>query len=267
MLKTGSKGYLIAATIALGACLSLPSADLHSAAKVQKQTKIQKQARCKRCKERPLSPQKEQRVYHNFYKKSESSRRAMGGESSSSGPNSVSSRGVSVQKVSFPRPTYTIKEDTSRLGDIVVIKDGTEWSVRESHREIVKGWEIGQPIAFTPNLSTWKFLWGQEPMYKYHIVNLETGESVEANLSKGPFVNSISARRIRRIDKSTGDVFFSDGTLWRCNPKGDDGIVFREWKVGDFLITGRNDTWYSFQNEDIIINVSADNWLPAQRSF
>lgn len=264
MLRTGSTGFLLAISIMAGSCFALPSTDLHASKRVQRQ---ERQSRCKRCSERRLSPDREQRVYKNFYKKSESSRLSMGGSEGSS-PSSISSRGCFSSAIAFHRITYTSTEDTKRLGDVITIKDGSQWSIAESDREIVKRWDIGTPIAFSPNsLSTWAYFTGGTTLYKYRVTNLETNESVEANLSKGPFLNSMSARRIRRLDKQSGTVHFNDGSIWNCNPYGDDGVIFNEWKVSDFVLLGRNDTWYSFNKNDIIINVSADNWLPAERSM
>ncbi|MBS0654872.1 MAG: hypothetical protein JSR46_03770 [Verrucomicrobia bacterium] len=258
MLYTRSRSYLVALSVALGASVAMPTLAI-SAQPVTNQV-----AKCTRCNQRKLPPKKEYAIYKKVAKLSDKTRKAMKGEAT---PQQVKARICGGgDKINFARIAHHIDNDTSRLGDMIAIKDGSEWTVSESDRYIVQNWAPNTKITFAPNLSSWSFIMG-EPMHKYRAVNLETGESVEVNLSQGPFIHKKESRRIKQINKSTGEVRFDNGTAWRCAYNGPVSEVFHDWKVGDFVITGINDSWYALNKQDIIINVSADNWLPAQRAF
>jgi hypothetical protein len=270
MLYSRSRSYLVALSIALGTCVALPAVALQAQAKssqAKHQSQNAKAVRCVRCKERKLPNKKEYTVYHNILKQSSKTQKAIIGKNNETTPDQVHARACGGEADRFQRVCHFLHEDTSRLGDIITIQDGSQWSVSEQDHDTVKSWSVNAPVTFAPNLSVWNHFTGHEPKHKYKAINLDTGDTVEVNLSQGPYTSSKHVKRIHRINKAKGEIYLSNGTLWKCANDDAAKEVFNEWKAGDYLIPGTNDTWYSFQKQDIMINVSADNWLPAQRTF
>ncbi len=259
-----SSAYFLALSIALGAGLAVPSSGL-SAAGLNAAKDAKQEAGCARCKKSQRMPRKkEAQLYKEMAKVAKATK-----EEVNKKHGNIQPKDLAPKAAAFARVFHTLTEMSPR-GDIITLQDGSAWSVGEDYHAIAASWMPSNELNISPNLSVWYklFGWGNgSPKYKYLITNNDKNQSVEANLSLGPFVHNVNTKRIRRIDKSRGEIYFTNGTLWKCEAKGAAGEIFNEWKVGDYVTTGTNDTWFSFWNQDIIINFSADNWIPAERLF
>jgi hypothetical protein len=254
--------------IALGLALAMTQAPESSLFAAGNEVK---QAGCQRCqKARPLPPKKEQKLYSQMAQEAAKTKKRMEKRFGKTNPKQLAQKAV----IDFQRINHVLT-DVSPRGDTLTIQDGSAWSVAETYQDTAASWAQGQQMGelvyleISPNLSIWHKLFGSEnnPKYKYIVTNLRDGTYVETNLALGPFVNNPNTRRIRKIDFARGEVYFTNGTLWKCDTQGAVGQIFKEWRNGDYVITGVNDSWFKFWNQDIIINVSADNWIPAARVF
>jgi hypothetical protein len=225
---------------------------------------------CARCNKRPIV-KKERTIYKEMAKAAENTRLVLAhGARREDVVKTLSSRSLcsSSQAAIFAKPAHTMTE-IAPAGEALTIQDGSVWTIAESDRQIVNSWDTDTPlITFTPNsLNLWAKLTRKEMMYKYRVVNLKTGETAAANLSLGPFVHNPNALRIRRFDKKRGELAFTNGTVWQLDNSRISAKIYSDWRNGDFVITGSNNTWFGLKNQNIIVNVSADNWLPAHRLF
>lgn len=174
---------------------------------------------------------------------------------------------ASKTMIAFPKTPHFLHE-RSPQGELVTIENGSAWAIKEADQPIARGWSQGTALTISPNeLSLWGKLTRKELRHKYRIINLVTNESVQANLSLGPFIHNPHTLQIRRIDKYAGEIAFTNGTLWRVDTSHLSAQILHDWLVDDFIITGQNNTWFGLGYADIIINVSTDNWLPAQRVY
>jgi len=172
----------------------------------------------------------------------------------------------SSTKSHFPKPKHYIHE-RSPNGDALTIEDGSAWSIKESDQKTVQGWSPNAPITFTPNkLSLISKLMFGTLTHNYRVVNLQTKESAQASLALGPFTNNENTKRIRKVT-SNGELTFNDGTVWKCDTSKASLPIFKAWRAGQYVITGVNNTWFGLGQDNIIINVSSDNWLTAQRVY
>lgn len=250
-----SRGSILALSLALGAALSLQTASV--------------QAACSGCAaaraaQRPLPAEKIDDAYVKMGKKAQKNKEAVQKKL-----GDVQPQDLAAKAAQFPRVPHVLAE-LSPHGDAITFQDGSVWVIREKDQAAAKSWSHKAQLTVAPNASFFSKLFRRTQQYKYVIINLETGKSVQANLSKGPYTQSQYTRRIRRIDRQRGELYFTNGTLWQCTTKGPAKAIFDEWKVGDYVILGTNDSWFSFWKQDIIINVSAgeaSTWLPATRLF
>ena len=237
----------------------------------------QADGQCGRCKQRPLPVKKEQAIYKEMAQVASNTRLILAANGArredivkTLAPRALFSGALcsSSQGVLFTNPAHTILE-VAPSGDVLTIQDGSAWTISEKDRAVVLSWTVNTPlITFTPNsLSLWAKITQKEMMYKYRIVNLKTGASVAANLSLGPFVHNPNTLRIRRFDQKRGELACTNGTVWKLEESKLSAKISRDWRNGDFVITGTNNTWFGLKEQNIIINVSADNWLPAHRLF
>jgi hypothetical protein len=227
---------------------------------------------CGRCNKRSNPVKNERAVYKEMAEIAANTRQilAASGARREDVVKTLNSRALcsSSESVFFAKPLHTVLE-VAPYGDLLTIEDGSAWTINGKDREIVKSWDLNSPlITFTPNsLSLWAKLTRKELMYKYCIVNLKTGASVQANLALGPFVQNPNTLRIRRFDKKSGELAFTNGSVWQLDTSKLSAKIYNDWRNGDYVITGSNNTWFGLKDQNIIINVSADNWLPAQRLF
>jgi hypothetical protein len=220
-----------------------------------------------RGKIRQVPAKKEQRAYQEMAqvaKQNKASLKKLGTKKNAL--KTFQTKGLfSKKQTHFSKPKHSIKERAPN-GDAITIEDGSAWTIKDKDQQTVRSWSENAPITFTANsLSIWSKLLRRPLIHKYRIVNLHTKESVEANLSLGPFVHNPNTRRIRKIALTRGEVVFSNGTLWRCDTSKASQKLLQDWRVGDFVITGTNNTWFGLGQQEIVINVSSNNWVSAQR--
>lgn len=224
-----------------------------------------------RVQRKPLPADREQAIYQRMAKLADNNRKFVGGKNAPQSPSDAKlhTRGCNIfgTKASYPVLTHFVRE-TDPQGSIVTIQDGSVWRVSESDQDIVKGWTVHSELTIKPNsLSIWNKLTGTKPRYKFRIVNLASNQSVEANMSLGPFKYNPNTRKIDRIDYSRGEVYLNNGSIWKIDMSGPCVDLLRDWQKGHAVILGTNDTWFSLGSPHIIIDVEKDNWVPATRVF
>lgn len=244
-------GYFLAGNIALAVILVVGTAE----------------ATCPCRKPKPLPVEKEQKLYGDMAKQAEANKKLFGGRHAASKP-SVNARAYYYQSgVKFPAPSHFISE-IDPAGSMISIPDGSAFTIKESHQAIAKTWDFNTPLAIVPNsLSLWNKVTGSRPQHKYQLINLRNNQTVEATLSMGPYKHNPNARQILRLDRTTGEIYLNNGACYKVEMKGAAGEVFKSWKADHFVILGTNDTWFSFGNQFMVIDVNTDNWLPATRLY
>lgn len=146
---------------------------------------------------------------------------------------------------------YTI----SGFGDALGIEDGSIWQISYADAYRVRYWQASDPIVITQNHS-----WISS--YRYRIINKNLGQSVAANLSLGPILDSEFSRYIVWIDLDTNVVVLSDNTHWQVSWL--DSSLLVEWALNDYIIIGVNTGWDS-SCRNILINSNMDHFIRAKQ--
>lgn len=136
------------------------------------------------------------------------------------------------------------------INDInIQLDDLSTWYVHPKDRNIAAKWKITAPVTIIPN-RTWLF--SSHCLLK--IVNKDTDESVRVNLKYGP----VYQFAILEIDNANGEVTLSDRSIWEISRF--DRSNMKDWQVGDVIVIGINDAWYSLK-PNILINVNSYNYV------
>lgn len=237
---------------------------LNATAQVQNDVKT---VGCERCKPKIL-PQ-EDAVYKKMAHIAKKTERALKHVSADKDiVKTLEARSLCAKQVAlFPKAPNFLTE-ISPNADVITFENGAAWSIAEKHQALAQSWDTGAPLVITPNqLSLWSKLTKKGLKHKYRLVNLETNKYVEANLSLGPYAHNPYTLKIRKINTKTGEVSFTNGTLWRVDNSAVSSALLRDWEVGDYVMTGSNNTWFGLGLPEIVVNVTSDNWLPAQRLY
>lgn len=141
---------------------------------------------------------------------------------------------------------------------IIEIQDGTQFKVIPSHRNEIKYWQAGDILTFSPNPYPYPF-GGSE----FYIVNETTGEYFKADIWTSPSTTNPNTFRLEKIERYRSEIILicNQGMRlrWEINPD-DFESVCRYWKVGDNIVTGKNNNWFSSyfsDHEHILVSYSA----------
>ena len=146
----------------------------------------------------------------------------------------------------------------SFFGDTLELEDGSVWFLRSSDIYKVKGWHSTDPIVITPDHS-WMSL------YQFVMTNQNTGEAIGVNLHLSPYVNGPFTHWIIAIDDYNSTVYLEDGSFWKMSIF--DGSILYRWVVGDSVIIGVNDGYFSSSRPNILINVNTLDYVSGYAAY
>lgn len=139
----------------------------------------------------------------------------------------------------------------SESGSTVEIEDGSIWSIKSCDQHKVLNWTKEHTIVIVPN-----YFWFS--LFDFRLVNQDTGKSVAANLSFGPIVMGKQSHWITGIDANSGTIILEDGSVW--NSSNFDNEIVKDWQVKEAVIIGVNNSWFSGNKHNILINVDRLNY-------
>lgn len=159
--------------------------------------------------------------------------------------------GTDWGRVAWPYATHAVLS-VGIYGEMVEIEDGSTFTVASGSRWTVQGWRAGDYVHLLPNHG---YLFGLiHSSYAYCLYNESTGESVEVNLTLGPYQFAETSWWISAIDDYNGIVWLMDGTVLKVDAS--DRYLIQQWEPNDHIIMGYNDGWHSGSYPNIILNVA-----------
>lgn len=167
----------------------------------------------------------------------------------------------SLYHYAYHPATYQSIASISYFGGAVELSDGSVWTVSTFDAPKASYWYPTDVVVITPNrawLST----------YAFRLTNQNTGESVAVDLNLGPIAPSFGSyytHWITAVDYYHNIVYLEDGSVWKMS-SFDSNTVY-QWVVGDVVIVGVNDGWFSSSNPNILINVAMLNFASGAASF
>lgn len=139
------------------------------------------------------------------------------------------------------------------FGDVVELEDGSIFTVRPRDRTTVLNWKITDTILITPP-SFFSY-------YNYELLNAATGDVIEVDLTLGPYYNGFYTHWIAAIDYSNSRFCLEDGSVWDIYYWHRN--VIYNWQIGDTIMIGTNNGWYSKSRPNILINVNMNDYIKA----
>jgi hypothetical protein len=137
------------------------------------------------------------------------------------------------------------------------IENSAGFGIRDEDFHLVTKWNPQKTfIKISPN-----HLWFSA--YTYTITNLQTQESVKANLLRGPFENSPFNRTIAHINYDERLVVLDNGLSFQPSKNAKELKEFYQWQVGNLIIVGVNDSLFSWGYNNILINLARDQYITA----
>lgn len=158
---------------------------------------------------------------------------------------------------SHPGAFHTISA-VSLSGDTLELEDGSIWSIYSGDQYNTVIWLPRDVVVITPNN-------GWFSSYDFKLTNQNTGSSALTNLKLGPFYDSAMSHWIVAIDYDYNIVYLEDGSAWNMS-YFDCGTV-RKWLPDDTVIIGINDSWFSYSNPNVLINVNMLNYAAGMASY
>lgn len=135
------------------------------------------------------------------------------------------------------------------LGDEIELLDGSLWYIRPADRFKTLDWMITDTVVIMQNTSWFS-------SYDFVMVNLNTGDRVEVDMTMGPYYAGIYTYYIVAIDYFADEILLNDGSVWDISIFDNIG----HWMVNDTVIIGINDA-FSLFNPNILINVNTLDYV------
>lgn len=137
-------------------------------------------------------------------------------------------------------------------GHTVELEDGSIWRVAPNDVSYVCDWSPSHDLLVLPG--SWN---SSSPSFYFY--NVQKRLSVTVTMKMGPFYDSLFARWIVKLDKSTGEVWLDDGSHFLVHT--DDLALFNDWLCNDTIFVGSNSGFSSYSWPNILINVNTYNPL------
>lgn len=139
-------------------------------------------------------------------------------------------------------------------GDPVQLEDGSIWSVYTGDSYKTLNWLLTDDILILPNRNP---VWNS--IYPYSLLNVQTGVSVQATFSAGPWIYSSYTYWIYSIDYYNCQICLNDGSVWSI-PYSDSWIL-NTFLPGDYVTMGFNPTPGNGLGSNILINFSTMQYV------
>lgn len=140
---------------------------------------------------------------------------------------------------------------------LIELDDGSQWKIADSERAQMLSWRANDFVVITAN--------HYFSDYTYYITNQVNGTYVHANLVNGPTIGGSRTMLISGLDANSRNkraVYLNNGTSWAIDPS--DLQMIENWQIGDPIIVGRNDSWFSYSSS-LLINVLTNTFVRARK--
>jgi hypothetical protein len=138
----------------------------------------------------------------------------------------------------------------------IEIENGAGFSMSSSDMTIASTWPLNAILKITPNHSWFS-------SYDYCITNEQTKEYVKASLTRGPLEKSPYNKRIVDINTNSGLILLDNGSYFQVSESVAEKEAISQWEIGDVIIVGDNDSWFSFGCQNILINSQTAHYVTA----
>ena len=135
------------------------------------------------------------------------------------------------------------------------LMDGSQWVVHPKDVFRLRAWGYQDRIELTPAQE-----WTPSP-YSYRLRNKEVLSTVRVSPLLGPSMErNPYLIRVIGFDRRQNCVSLSNGTQWKIDDR--DQKAFNKWDIGDVVMFGSNDRWFS-RYERVLLNVGQNQYVLA----
>lgn len=148
--------------------------------------------------------------------------------------------------------------------DSAKLEDGSIWKFNPYDAPKALNWiaKEGDEETSIQLIITQNFSWYSN--YRYRIINISNGESIEANLLQSPMKANPHARFIVSIDQNSRTILLDDNTRFEVS-QGDSALL-RNWTLFDYVIKGQNGGWSS-SYESLLINFDKECFVHTKQVY
>lgn len=139
-------------------------------------------------------------------------------------------------------------------GALVEFEDGSQWRILGGDVFKTRGWRASDALILTPNT-------GCFASSSFYITNKATGAYVKADIYNGPLVSGPYTHYVSSVDTFNGHVILENGITFCIS--GKDTYLLNDWALGDPIILGVNDGWFTTY-KSFILNVRTLNYVRAK---
>lgn len=142
------------------------------------------------------------------------------------------------------------------LNEKIQLEDGSIWRISSSDLYKTANWLTTDTIIITPNHS-----WLSQDAYNFRFTNRATGTSIAVQLSVflSPIYHTIYNYQIAAYDDTNSMIWLNDGSVWSVSIWD----YSQKWQIGDTIIIGNNDGYFSNTKPNILINANLLNSVRA----
>lgn len=138
------------------------------------------------------------------------------------------------------------------------LEDGSQWKISDDDRTALLAWRTFDHVVITPNR-------GFNNDCSYYLTNQVNGSYVRGNLIRGPAVGGERTMQITGLDANSRykrAIYLNNGTSWRVDDS--DLFIIDNWHIGDPIIIGRNDAWFT-SSGTFLINVTTNTYVRVRK--
>jgi hypothetical protein len=139
----------------------------------------------------------------------------------------------------------------------IYLQNGSNWHVADPDSVELLSWRVNDYSVITPN--------HYSSDYAFYITNQSNGSYVRVNVVDGPRIGGLYTTLIAGMDLSTNfrrSVYLNNNSYWSIDSS--DFTITDNWQVGDPIIMGRNDQWFT-SYATILINITTNTWVRARK--
>ncbi len=138
------------------------------------------------------------------------------------------------------------------------LQNGSRWKIADTDSIELVSWRVNDYSVISPN-----HFYADD--YAFYITNQSNGSYVRANVVEGPRIGGLYTILISGMDVNSNfrrSVYLNNNSYWSVDER--DFSITDTWQIGDPIIMGRNDQWFT-SYATLLINIATNTSVRARK--